>query len=474
MARFVRIGLGILCAASMGVGLSRCAVSEGGKSRDGGTADAAWADLLDAGARSRPDAAFAPGDAGPSEAWVPLQGAVKSCRYLVPAEGTPMPSPIVWERCPESDAGLSCRVMRIDWSNTRTALLEPNSTRFSLDPHTGAPLLAFTRADVSQTAPNVWNSGYQFVVAEADGPVRNMVFLEDTGCDRCHPQTDFSMQDGWYSLDIEEHDTCDHDSDAEMVALVGGVGQGAPQAAARHVAVPPDRQFLSYVSQRWLAEWDVNLAVSAVDRKSGRRYQVFAPGQDPDLLSPRYITLAREGIFVGLSGDGDTGVMSWDPAAGSRPLLRWYGDFSRGAGNFATDGVHMVWTQGEGKPPGGSYMDYATTSIMTAPFTTDPATLNSTARRLRSDPGAGILNLFETYVVGCGRAAHFTGEGLFIVRLSDGYSWLVGNRPELSFGKAVGISCDEVFVLARGPSPTSSTTIARIGLGSLGAPLPPD
>jgi hypothetical protein len=46
------------------------------------------------------------------------------------------------------------------------------------------------------------------------------------------------------------------------------------------------------------------------------------------------------------------GIMAYDEVLGLHPLVRWYGDASKGAVNLGTDGTHLVWTYGEGKPPG--------------------------------------------------------------------------------------------------------------------------
>jgi hypothetical protein len=68
-----------------------------------------------------------------------------------------------------------------------------------------------------------------------------------------------------------------------MVALVGSVG-GPVAMALSHQRVRPGREFRSYVSNRWIAEWDVASAVRVVDRETLLVQQVFGPGEDPDGL----------------------------------------------------------------------------------------------------------------------------------------------------------------------------------------------
>ena len=87
------------------------------------------------------------------------------------------------------------------------------------------------------------------------------------------------------------------------------------------------------------------------------------------------------------------------------------------------------WTYVAGKDLGGAM--YETMSVMTAPFSTSAAEVETTSRRLRSD-----LKGFEPYgwVVGCGYAARGAGllaplnNALFIVRLADGVSWTLPGR----------------------------------------------
>jgi hypothetical protein len=116
---------------------------------------------------------------------------------------------------------------------------------------------------------------------------------------------------------------------------------------------------------------------------------------------------------------------------------------------------------------------------MTAPYSTDASVVEKTAKRLHSDPGG--FSLFH-YVTGCGYGAILANRpsaglhnGLFVVRLSDGVSWLIpGSKPTDNFGfsRVFGINCEEVFVTLR--TKTTQIGIARIRLDSLGPSLPPD
>jgi hypothetical protein len=165
------------------------------------------------------------------------------------------------------------------------------------------------------------------------------------------------------------------------------------------------------------------------------------------------------------SGDANfSNQLAWSPQAGAYHYF-WYGnDVTQGATGMGTDLTDMVWT----------YRSATGVSVMTAPYTKDPKTVQ--ARRLRSYPS----DMIDKWIVGCGRAAHMVVPGkVMIVRLSDGYSWLlttsscVGMNMATAycFGKPYALSCDELFV--RGGIGVSAN-VARVSFAALGAGSPPD
>jgi len=132
----------------------------------------------------------------------------------------------------------------------------------------------------------------------------------------------------------------------------------------------------------------------------------------------------------------------------------------------------MVWISGEGGAPW-----YPTRSVMTSPFTTDPAALKP--RRLRSWIPREITTLALTPVaVGCGHAAfaHIPEdlvEQILVVRLADGQSWILHHPDDRRwfYGAPVAISCDELFAAVR---VKNGDRLRRIRLDSLGPGIPPD
>jgi hypothetical protein len=206
---------------------------------------------------------------------------------------------------------------------------------------------------------------------------------------------------------------------------------------------------------------------------------IQSPSADPEGLAGILPRGTGGSLFWEVGGLTYRGVMAWTEANGLQTLIRYLGDSTQGAGNFATDGVNMVWTHGEGKAP--SDYDYPKRTVMTAPFSTDPAAVAQTAKALTQDP-AQLTPV--PYAIGCGYAAHTmyqdvdagtnSSVDLFVVRLSDGMSWVVDAPPLVQgfrFNKALGFTCNELFAQAQFPD--DADTIVRIRLDSLGPGTPP-
>jgi hypothetical protein len=131
----------------------------------------------------------------------------------------------------------------------------------------------------------------------------------------------------------------------------------------------------------------------------------------------------------------------------------------------------MVWVQSSGKPDGA--IQYPVRNIMVSPYVEDPALLQPLRLRSFPSPYSAIQNL----AVGCGYAAYETESAkVIVVRLADGYSWMLpkascGTSGGWCFDDAIALTCDELF-LQTGLGPVNN--IARVRLDALGAPTPPD
>ena len=75
----------------------------------------------------------------------------------------------------------------------------------------------------------------------------------------------------------------------------------------------------------------------------------------------------------------------------------------------------------------------------------------------------------EPWRVGCGYAARDSANKVLVVRLSDGWSWVVPNTATQELLKPVGLTCEEVFAMGE---IGGKLTMGRVRLDSLGAGLP--
>jgi hypothetical protein len=137
----------------------------------------------------------------------------------------------------------------------------------------------------------------------------------------------------------------------------------------------------------------------------------------------------------------------YSPSDGARDLISFGNDVSANATAFGTDGIDMVWIEATGRATTSAA--WTTIDIMTSPFTSDASKVQK--RRLRSEKGS----IYEAFAVGCGYAAHNyssveLGNGVRVVRLSDGHSWRLsnvgGDGSGLLFNTPRAITCDDVFV----------------------------
>jgi hypothetical protein len=184
---------------------------------------------------------------------------------------------------------------------------------------------------------------------------------------------------------------------------------------------------------------------------------------DPEHRNVFNFVIHEDAIFwsaVTLNGGG---IGVWTPQEGTRPFIRWVGDPTKKAGGFGTDGVDMVWSQGNKQS--ASDPDFIG-SIMTSLYTTDPQAVKP--RRLRSYTKQIAL---AGWSVGCGYAANIYNIATIVVRLSDGVSWVLPNTSTMSFDDPIGVTCDEVYVFGRYGGVRN---IARVRLDSLGSGTPPD
>jgi len=182
-------------------------------------------------------------------------------------------------------------------------------------------------------------------------------------------------------------------------------------------------------------------------------------------------------LLFALSSSPNYRVLRWTEHDGTRVLVGFAGDDSKGAATPGSDGMDLVWVQGEGLEDGSSI--FPERWIMTSKYSTDPSEIQP--RRLIRWLETPITSGEIPPPVGCGYAAFRytlgfpigTEMGLLIVRLSDGISWTLPSpslSPPDTWLDPIAITCDEVFARYKGGY---LETIRRVRLDSLGPGTPP-
>lgn len=399
--------------------------------------------------------------------WVAWTDWTPACPIYVPGPGAELPPPIEWEPCPPPfPQELSCRRMKNTWGGT-VAL----TNKLWRDPATDLPYLMFWRTRSSEEVFLIAH-----IIAEVDGPVQSARLLPS--CATCYDCAYFThdFNDGLWVGDPPSKPEIYPDAATVRMAAFGGPMSSSTPSVLAMVHKDP------FWSIHWnvSADWLVRLADGAIIARSWDgtiEKTAYLGGEDPNGLGPHEPLVHGTDIFIDVGNLELCGVMSWSPGAGLRPLLRRYSDFHYAAGNFGTDGQVMVWTQSEG--PGACTNDGPNPEVLTAPYTTDPEVLKSTAHRIRKDV-RGMSP--DRYAVGSGYAARHDCFGtpstnaLFIVRLADGYAWTIPGNDDLEnflyWSETIGFTDEELFVMAG--TPDMNGTIVRIRLDSLGPGTPPD
>jgi hypothetical protein len=401
------------------------------------------------------------------EGWVPYTCWSPKCPLFVPGEAGQMPPPIEWEPCPEPlPQDVDCRWMK---RSAGGVSFNVGPADMAVDTKTGAPLLEFMRGSLGGDETTV-----MWIVAEVDGPVRTALFSGNRGTGTC-PYIWHDLGENRYALApvTATGPVVDGHVSEQRGVLAGDIDAPMPQTLVRF---PPDHDPAHwYVSADWLVEFTTAYHIAwSWDLKS--HTTIYTAGDDPDGLAPHEAIVVGKDVFIDVGTLNHCGVMSWNPADGLRPFLRWFGSTTKGAANFGTDGMDLVWTQLEGI---GACDQGAKASVWTAPYGTDPATTQAAARRLRSDLAGRTM---YPYAVADGFAARVVGPmdvpetTLFIVRLSDGYSWRIEGRLENDAHHwtqtFLSVANGEVFASIWGKE--IGTNIVRIRLDSLGPGTPPD
>lgn len=408
--------------------------------------------------------------AGIPDGWVPYGGDWScDCQFYYAPEPS-LPPPIEWEPCPHNpDPSLVCESMVVSWSDDPLYGIGLNNY-FARDSD-GKVLLGFRRVSPRPDGTKILFD----IVAEADGEVR-WAFAQvsdtpsgiDPGC-----RLGIKALSSTHAVFVTEGTHhFKESSDTELRgSLAGPIGE---RPVVTNAYGEPYYGFGWYASQDHHAAQTPG-AFLLEARLPGWELRAFAWGKydapmlvhsaaiDPQGIPWTNLSPWGDAVFFVTLGATSQGVNLWTQGGGLVPFRRWVDDPSRGASSFGTDGVDMVWVEGEGKAPGSS--TYASKNVVRAPFTTDPSAVVPVPVR----PFLGDLD-HKPMFVGCGYAAR---EQNYVVRLADGVRWVVPqvHEPPLFWpAMPLGVTCDDVYMLA---SLGQRLNLVRIRLDSLGPGDPP-
>ncbi|MBK7585042.1 MAG: hypothetical protein IPI67_33235 [Myxococcales bacterium] len=388
--------------------------------------------------------------------------------FYVPSSEKYLPEPILWEPCPSpSLLSKGCQWMKVTWAGTTSLLW--NKLSPTADGHA---LLLFSR--IFETPGD---GSTMTIVADAEGPSRFAIVAPRLATEGYAVLAE-DLNEGQFILQARGADgtTANAFDSPRKAALIGKLGELRPTLF--HFEVTPS-VYSWRVSGKLAVRGEAPaLSLTAFPLDGAPAFELASPSTDPDGLPPHLPAVLGDNVLFDVGTLLSQGIMVHDPVLKTHALVRWYGDTSKGAYNVGTDGKDLVWTYGEVHPP----TEAATRSAVSGPPRSPQIRRSSSPKRLRSDPETAFD---VNFVVGCGYAAHKLQppDGMLVVRLSDGVSWILPNNLTAAdktgwhWQKGIGITCDEVFAtVAVISSPTAKLvyTVARVRLDALGPGVPPD
>lgn len=259
-------------------------------------------------------------------------------------------------------------------------------------------------------------------------------------------------------------------------ALCGRIGYRRP-SQAWWVRNDDDRTGEYIPSRDWLVRWSIGAVYARGWNDDPPEFLVASQEDDPDYLPPSSgaIFIVNGSIIMAFGRSGMSAYMVWGRDNGLRPLIR-DNIADNGAAAMGYDGQQLVWTSGVGRPPGYTVAQmYAHDKyyLMTAPFSTDAATLAATSRVVAEEVAGSIYDFERRWRAACGYAAHLNyNSQLTVHRLSDGATWVVPKLPNPVFwSEVVGVTCTEILASAYVVFPEQE--LLRIPITSLGEPIFP-
>lgn len=395
------------------------------------------------------------------EGWIEYPVFNCEFRLYVPSERQYLPEPIRWEDCIDvtQDVSFACRQLAFDPETEVGGFVGgiPNGYR----DQNGQVVLQLRK--ILPTPPTMELTTRVGLVAEADGAVRQALLV--TGVKGTQPP--YWLVQGSSSPGKATWRITANIPDDKREGILGG---DDTELAPPVMYERPEKQFaLALAGSEYWAEHRGGLEIRDWEMNDLGRASVAGLGVGTYAWAGPHLVWDQSAIPF-------SGLWIWSPGIGTRKLRAFDDDRSRAAASVGTDGVDLVWIEGEGLDPQSGDWRYPIRSVMTAPFTTDPQELSP--RRLRSWTPDVIWEL-QTPVVGCGYAAfvqvpQVAHEQLLIVRLADGASWTLTTDKDRVYQwiSPVALTCDEVFVFMN--TKRASMQLWRVRLDSLGEPVKAD
>lgn len=382
---------------------------------------------------------------GLPEGWEIERRYSKHCGIYVPKAKDKLPPPIRWETCPASaPAGADCRLMAIEG--------EPADKGFP-----GGAETAWVRANgtvLLGAYRSVKPSWAYSLFAEADGPVHTALLQTDLGL--CSVGSASGYQDH-YGLNLYEHG-----SGIGGGLLAGELGDLDPRIA---IHLSPTSAHTVWAGSFAILDLTAGFTLDQYSWTDGGRLPSLWSAAQDNGLQQGIPVFGGGGAFWPSSNLRYHKVKAYTPGAAVRDFLSAGLLTTRGYGDLGTDGTDLVWIEAVGRTTETGPFDSYT--IMTAPFTTEPAQV--VARRLRTEQGPDFDVVH--FRVGCGYAARSNGIHTRVVRLSDGQSWILPSAGGFSWIGPLALTCTELFATVR---VAGATRLARVRLDSLGPGIAPD
>lgn len=386
-----------------------------------------------------------PRPAGLPEGWVLERTLNKQCQFYVPQTKDLVPPPLEWQQCPTSatPSGVDCRSLPAE-----PAFGTEDTASVTAD---GTALLSVVRGAPAPLTGRHW------LIAPADGPVRTAIFIPSgSPCGL-----------GWPSL---FHDRYVIGAGSPQVAVgifAGSVDEVSPRLAI-HLA-SSEVNDVAYAAPLWILDLGDGFSLKRRSWTDGTALPVLWSASQDHGLDQGSFVFTEDAMFWSADNLDYHKVNIYTEDGGVRDFLTAGLVVDHGYDDLGTDGKSLVWIEARGRSTGDT-TPFATYDVMTSPYAADPTKL--TPRRLRSEEGPALG--VDPFVVGCGFAARENGHHLRIVRLSDGYSWLLDERTSPWFwSRPFAITCTELFTRAAMAN-ENGARLVRVRLDSLGPGIPPD